>query len=85
MQTEIEGLTDAAVKVTYEVLDGKGRKRASSEASCTDGVARGDVELKGARLWSLSDPYLYTLRKNNSVIVCQNISGKNIIFFQLPY
>lgn len=62
VQTEIEGLTDAAVKVTYEVLDGKGRRRASSEASCADGIAKGELELKDARLWSLSDPYLYTLR-----------------------
>ena len=61
VQTEVEG-SGEDTKVRYEILDHKGHRLASAEAVCDGGTAEAELELKGTRLWDISDPYLYTLR-----------------------
>lgn len=79
VQTEINntGNTSAAVKVLHEVFDGEQKKVAAGSLNYS--LAAGEVVRKEQtvfvakpRLWSLEDPYLYTIKttvtKGNEVI-----------------
>lgn len=79
VQTEINntGNTSAAVKVMHEVFDGEQKKVAAGSLNYS--LAAGEVVRKEQtvsvakpRLWSLEDPYLYTIKttvtKGNEVI-----------------
>lgn len=79
VQTEINntGNTSAAVKVLHEVFDGEQKKVAAGSLNYS--LAAGEVvrreqtvSVAKPRLWSLEDPYLYTIKttvtKGNEVI-----------------
>ena len=56
----VEAETNAAGDVKIEILNGG---RAIAFAQCrSEGLARAEIELPGAKLWSPESPYLYTCR-----------------------
>ncbi len=53
--------TQQAARVRSTLLDAAGEEVAADESDVEAGAARGRLSVSNARLWSVDDPYLYTL------------------------